>query len=108
VNSSLQWLDLRENKYGDASVATIEESLERSFLGLEQNFNAHFPEVLLSRQTQKPRFLYVLAEMGFRSFIMTDAPPALWSHALAKASTYPSLVFSLLLQIPGSELFSEK
>jgi hypothetical protein len=30
------------------------------------------------------------------SLIMTDAPPALWPHALGKVSRYPSLEFLLL------------
>jgi hypothetical protein len=108
VNSSLQRLDLRENNIGDAGVAAIEQSLERSFLRLELNLNVRFPNVLLTGKAQKLRFLYKLSEMEFRSFIMTEAPPTIWPHVLAKVSTYPSLVFHLLLQIPGSDLFSVK
>jgi hypothetical protein len=79
----------------------IEESLERSFLGLTQNMNTRFPEVLLESRllTKKYRFLCALSEAGFRSFIMNDVPPALWPHAIAKVSEYPSLIFHLVLQI---------
>jgi hypothetical protein len=105
VNASLQKLCLRGNYMGCAGAAAIEESLERLFLGLEQNLNAHFPEVLLNNPTRKHCFLYAICQMGFRSFVLTDVPPALWPHALAKVSTYPSLIFHLLLDIPGSLAF---
>jgi hypothetical protein len=105
---TLRQLDLSENDLGHAGDAAVEESLEHLFLGREQNVNVYFPDVLLGGLMlfpQKLPFLYALSEMGFRSFIMTDAPPALWPHALGKVSRYPSLVFHLLLQIPGSSNF---
>jgi hypothetical protein len=107
-NASLRQLDLRDNAIGDAGAAAIEESLERSFLGLEQNSNAHFPEILYDGLTRKYPFLYALSDTGFRSFIMNDVPPALWPHALAKVSAYPALIFHLLLQIPWSRTFGVK
>jgi Ran GTPase-activating protein (RanGAP) involved in mRNA processing and transport len=45
-HSTLQQLDLRDNRICDAGVAAFEQSLERSFLGLEQNLNVRFPKVL--------------------------------------------------------------
>jgi hypothetical protein len=97
-HSTLQKLDLGENNIGNSGVAAFEQSLERSFLGLVQDLNARFPEVLHELLTRKHRFLYALSEKGFRSFIINDVPPALWSHALAKVS----VIFRLLLHIPGS------
>jgi hypothetical protein len=104
---TIHQLDLRYNYVRDAGVAAIEESLERSFLGLEQNLNAHFPEVLLEAEqlTMKYHFLYALSGTGFRSFNMNDVTPALWPHALASVSTYPALIFHLLPQIPWSSNF---
>jgi Ran GTPase-activating protein (RanGAP) involved in mRNA processing and transport len=96
LNSSLQKLDL--GFFGNASVAAIEESLERSL----QHLNGKFPKVFIGNRSQKYDFLYALSNKGFRSFIMNDDPPSLWPHALAKVSTYPSLLFHLLLQIPGT------
>jgi hypothetical protein len=104
-HSTLQQLDLSENAIGDAGVVAIEQSHERSFLGLEYNLNARFPEVRNGQLTRKHRFLYSLSDSGFRSFILNDVPPALWPHALAKVTMFPSLIFHLLLQIPGSSNF---
>jgi hypothetical protein len=67
--------------------------------------NGNFPKVLISRSTRKYNFLYALSDTGFRSFMMNDVPPALWPHALARVNMYPSLIFHLLLQIPGSSNF---
>jgi Ran GTPase-activating protein (RanGAP) involved in mRNA processing and transport len=105
-HSTQQMLDLRENNILDAGVAALEQSLERSFLGLDQNLNARFPEVFHELLTRKHHFLYALSEKGFRSFIMNDVPPALWPHALARVSTYPLLIFRLLLQIPWRSNFA--
>jgi hypothetical protein len=98
-NTSLRQLDLCDNDIGDAGAAAIEESLELSFLGLDQNLNAHFPEILCGGLTWKYNFLYALRDTGFRSFIVNDGPPALWPHALAKVSAYPALIFHLLLVV---------
>jgi hypothetical protein len=104
-HSPLQQLDLRKNSIGRAGVKAIEQSLERSFLGLEQNLKARSTEVLHEQLTRKYRFLYALSDVEFRSFILNDVPPALWPHALAKVTMFPSLIFHLLLQIPGSSSF---
>jgi Leucine-rich repeat (LRR) protein len=105
VNSALQQLILYQNAIGDSGVVAIEQSLERSFLGLELNSNARFPAIFHENLTRKHRFLYSLSDSGFRSFILNDVPPALWPHALAKVTMFPSLIFHLLLQIPGSSNF---
>jgi hypothetical protein len=55
--STLQQLDLRVNYFSRAGAAAIEESLERSLLRLELNWNVRFPEVLLTGQTRKHVFL---------------------------------------------------
>jgi hypothetical protein len=38
---------------------------------------------------------FVLGEKGFRSLVMNDVLPAIWPHALAKVSDYPSLLLHL-------------
>jgi Ran GTPase-activating protein (RanGAP) involved in mRNA processing and transport len=105
-HSTLRHLSLSGNAIGNAGVVAIEQSLERSFLGLEQNLNARFPQVVHEKLTRKHRFLYALSDVGFRSFILNDVPPALWPHALAKVSVFPSLIFHLLLQIPERSNFA--
>jgi hypothetical protein len=44
----------------------------------------------------------MLRDLGFRSFSMKDVPAALWPHALATVSIYPSLILHLLRPISGS------
>jgi hypothetical protein len=100
----MQHIDLQENDIGDAAADSIVESL------LEQSVSARFPKVLLDRFMGthcKLQFLWSLVEKGFRSFLRNDAPPALWPHALAKVSKYPSLTFHLLRQIPVSSNFGD-
>jgi Ran GTPase-activating protein (RanGAP) involved in mRNA processing and transport len=101
-HSTLRQLNLCTFKFGDSGAAAIEELLERSLLQLEQAWNGIFPKVLNNGSTRKYHFLCALSDTGFRSFIVNDVPPALWPHALARVTMYPSLIFLLLLQIPGS------
>jgi hypothetical protein len=98
-NSTLLQLNLEGKSITDLGVKAIVESLELSFL-LEQNVNV--PVVCLSTKNEKLRFLNALSKGGFKSFIANDVPPALCPHALAKVSTYPSLMFHLLRQVSRS------
>jgi hypothetical protein len=87
VNSSLQELGLEQNEIGDMGATAIAASLKVNSTLLHFNLRCN--------------------EIGFRSFGMNDVPSALWPHALAKVSDYPSLTLHLLRQDPGSLNFGE-
>jgi Ran GTPase-activating protein (RanGAP) involved in mRNA processing and transport len=102
LNSSLQHLDLCSNQIGDAGAAAFAELLEFSLSYSKQNWSTGLQAVVVNKENDKDgkiNYFLRLAKLGFRSFIISEAFPALLPHALAAIRDHPSLIFYLLQQI---------
>jgi Ran GTPase-activating protein (RanGAP) involved in mRNA processing and transport len=102
LNSSLQHLDLCDNEIGDAGAAAFAELLEFSLSYSKQNWSTGLQVVVVTKENDKDgkiNYFLRLAKLGFRSFIVSDASPALLPHALAAIRDHPSLIFYILQEI---------
>jgi hypothetical protein len=83
------------------------KSMEFS-LSLPQNSDTCLQELKLGRHMRSEIFFFLkIQKLGFRSCSMRDVPPALWPHAIATVTGYPSLILHLLRPISGSLMLGE-